>query len=487
MPGSGRKTVMDLRFPRMPFTVRLLIFVSLLLAYAAGVRYLAQRDAALVAYLHSDRIAPVAEPTDRVRRGAAESQLAGLRQRLPDESFHTRAEDLQSLAGLRQRLPGESLYAKTLGDRLLRSTPPQPDAAAAEYKKALLRAPCSLVHWRDWSRVNQRQGRMDSARKALETAEFLAPNDHLVQVEFGNLLLAENRPDDAARHHRRAIELTPSVAPAVYPAYWEMGWTPVQVAETLLTDDPKLLSRYWLQCLRRLDPKGTGELWESINRAHADALDAESHRRYFDFLIANKEYSQARSLWSAVAARFYKQRPGDDPAKRGEFWNGHFEFPIVFEGGLEWRIPKSLPPGARAVITSAEGSKPNKSLWIHFDGKENTAFSHVRHSFFVEPGKSYRLRYHVRSLGLTTENGPYVKISVYSDPPLAVKGQVVRGTGEWTFEQDFAVPAPAQWAEMSICRDRSLKLDNRIRGDVWFGEFILERVQDSPGRQEVSP
>jgi len=456
---------MDPKFPRMPFTVRLLIFVSLLLAYAAGVRYLARRDAALVAYLYSDPSAPVAETADRVRRGASEGQLAGLR----------------------QRLPGESLYAKTLGDRLLQSTPPQPDAAAAEYKKALLLAPCSLVHWRDWSSVNQRQGRMDSARKALEAAEFLAPNDHLVQVEFGNLLLAENRPDDAARHHRRAIELTPSVAPTIYPAYWEMGWTPVQVAERLLTDDPKVLRRYWLQCLRRLDPKGAGELWESINRAHADALDAESHRRYFDFLIANKEYSQARSLWSVVAARFYKQRPGDDPGKRGEFWNGHFEFPTVFEGGLEWRIPKSLPPGTGAVITSAEGSKPNKNLWIHFDGKENTAFSHVRHSFFVEPGKSYRLQYHVRSLGVTTENGPYVKITVYSDPPLSVKGQVVRGTGEWTFEQDFAVPAPAQWAEMSICRDRSPKLDNRIKGDVWFGEFILERINDSPGRQEVGP
>lgn len=376
--------------------------------------------------------------------------------------------------------PDQAIYSKTLGDQALMESPPRLDAAAMEYKKALLAAPCSLVQWRDWGNINMRLNQLDIARKAFETGEFLAPNESLVQLDFGNLLLAEKLPKDAARHHQRAIELTPSMAPAIYPAYLGTGWTPMQVTDSVLTKNTEVLRRYLLQCLTWLDPKRTIELWEHINQVQPDAFDADSHRRYFDFLIANKEYAPAKVLWGNIVSKFYDQLPKAIQAKGNELWNGNFELPPLFDGGLEWRIEKSLPAGASAVVTSSDELKPNQQLWIHFGGEENTTFCHVRHLFFVEPGKTYRLEYHAKTLALTTDNGLYVKVTIASNPPLVVKGQIVRGTGEWTLKQEFAAPLSAQCAEISICRDRSQKLDNRIKGDVWFDDFSLGLLGETP-------
>lgn len=385
-----------------------------------------------------------------------------------------------------QRLdPSEAVYAKTQGDRLIRMTPPRLDLAADQYRLALCLAPCSPLHWRDWTYANRRRNRIDLATMAAETAEFLAPNDHAIEMEMGDLLLGQARPDDAARHHYHAIQLKPSLAPSIYPAYWNIGWKPAAVLQKVIPNDPGLLRRYWTDCLSRFEPEDVLEVWQAITPAHGDALDSESYSTYFDYLIARKQYAQARDLWDSIIARFYTDPPAMNKQPSPHFWNGDFRYRGIFDGGLEWRISKYMPESSYAGVSPWRGIGQNNSLWLHFGGEANVAFSSVRHSLFVEPGTTYRLKYRVNALNVTTDNGPYVKITVYADKPSVTKGRVIRNSGDWQLEDEFSVPKPAQWAEISICRDPSSKLGNRIKGDVWFDEFTLEVVEPAPNHEEA--
>lgn len=375
-----------------------------------------------------------------------------------------------------QRLdPTQSKFAKTRGDAFLRQNiPPKLNLATAEYLKAVSLAPNDVVHWRDWSEIMQRRGQIDMAIKAMKMAEYLAPNDHVVQMELGNCLMGEGRLDDAAQYHHHAIELNPSLATTLYPVYWSMGWTTTKTVQSLLTSNSKLLCKYWAHALDWLEPKGAGELWDTIRQTHGDVFDTNSYKRYFDFLIAAREYGQAQDLWDVIVDKFYAISSVENSEKDNLLWNGNFQYrDSLLNGGLEWRISKSLPHDTRALVSFSKGLERNNCLWVHFSGKENVSFSHVRRSFFVEPATTYTLKYHVSSLNITTDNTPYVRVTVFADKPVITKGQVVGSVGAWDCEETFFVPDGAYWAEIAICRDRSNKLSNRIMGDVWFDDFTL--------------
>jgi hypothetical protein len=194
-------------------------------------------------------------------------------------------------------------------------------------------------------------------------------------------------------------------------------------------------------------------------------------------------YAAAKDLWHQTAREFY----GAEWDDKGElFWNGRFDRPLRIGGGLEWRIAPQLPTGVLAVVSSSRGFEPSDCLRIRFHGLENVQFSHVRHLFFVQPGGRYRLRYRVNALDVTTDNGPYVKLTLHSRPPVHQSGQAVTGTGGWELAEDFRVPETGHLAEIRICRDRSPKLDNKIKGDVWYDEFVQESLA-APAVETPSP
>lgn len=362
-------------------------------------------------------------------------------------------------------------YAKNRGDFWLKtSIPPRLDLAADEYRRALELDPYEAFHWKDWAVVSWRLGRAEEAERSFRTAENLDSNNYVIQRDFGNFLLSQGRIDAAMAHHARAIQLSADLARSIYQVYTNLGRSPLSVAEQLLGDRSDLLRQFFFDCLVWANPEEAGQLWEGF-KLRDGVLDASCYRAFFDYFITNKVYSGAKYLWHQIAEQFYRAQWD---AENVILWNGSFEQPLLFDGGLEWRIAKQLPTGVRVVVSTAKGSEQSRCLWIHFDGKENVAFSHVRHLFFVEPGKDYRLGYRVNALDVTTDNGPYVRVVLHADPPLQRTGQIVTGSGTWEREEKFTVPAACHLAEIIICRDYSAKLNNRIKGDVWYDDFVAE-------------
>jgi len=372
--------------------------------------------------------------------------------------------------------PAVADYAKSRGDFWLKvSVPAQLDLAALEYRKAVELNPYEAFHWSDWGQVCWHLGQIESAERAFVIAESLDPNNYVIQRDIGDFYLAQQQIGMAAQHHALAIKLNSSLARSIYAVYWNLGESPMTIAESLLGGDVKLLRRYFEDCLAWVSPEEAEQLWSGLGRPEGGA-DQSSLVAYFDFLIAHQRYPAAKELWRQIANQFYHVQW--DPEQE-ILWNGSFDLPLLFDGGLSWRIAKQLPNGVQAVISSAKRTDKSQCLWLHFDGKDNVAFSHIRHFFFVEPGETYVLRYRVSLLDLTTDNGPYVRLTVYSNPLLRQNGQVVTGTGPRELEQEFTVPPDGQWAEIAICRDRSEKLNARINGDAWFDGFSVELKTDT--------
>ena len=388
-----------------------------------------------------------------------------------------------ALALASELAPTVAEYAKTRGDFWLNSSmPPRLDLAALEYRRAVELNPHEALHWNDLGQTCWRLGQTDEAKRAFAMAESLDPNNFVIQRDIGNFLLAHGSVDLAARHHARAIKLNPRLARSIYAVYWSLGRSPLSIAEDLLGNDRALLRKYFLECLSWTQPQEIERLWDEF-RNQERVIDASCYRAYFEFLVANEMYHAAKDLWHEIAKHFYNKKWDE---QRDALWNGDFDLPLAFDGGLEWQIPKRLPTGVRALVRSVRGSEPSTSLWIHFEGKENVAFSHVRHFFFVKPGETYRLSYRVDALEITTDSGPYVKLTALGDQPVRQAGKMVKGTGSWHLEEEFRVPPGCHWAQIAICRDPIRKLHSKIKGDVWYDDFVLE-VKSPATSETVSP
>ena len=91
--------------------------------------------------------------------------------------------------------------------------------AVAEYRKAIQKNPAAVnLHFR-LARALLMQSHtpelMDQAVKEFEAELKLNPNDAVAEYEIGQILIAENKPQDAAPRFERALALSPDFAEAL--------------------------------------------------------------------------------------------------------------------------------------------------------------------------------------------------------------------------------------------------------------------------------
>ncbi len=95
----------------------------------------------------------------------------------------------------------------------------QYDAAVSEYRKALAKSPKTIgLHFRLGRALLLRSHEPDALREA--QAEFdaelaLNPYDAAAEYEAGHILIAQQKPEQAAQHLKRAVELSPDFPEAL--------------------------------------------------------------------------------------------------------------------------------------------------------------------------------------------------------------------------------------------------------------------------------
>jgi hypothetical protein len=163
---------------------------------------------------------------------------------------------------------------------------------------------------------------------------------------------------------------------------------------------------------------------------------------------------------------------------REPFWNGNLAHPIAFKGGLEWQVAQALSAGYDVAIERAPNgsTNPKPINWLHlsFDGTANVNATFVSHGLLVEPGRTYLLRCQARARTVTTDNGPYLALSMAGEHPATIRSRMLTESGNWQLELQFTMPPDCGWAELAIRRDLCSRLNNKIKGEAWLGNFSLE-------------
>ena len=190
-----------------------------------------------------------------------------------------------------------------------------------------------------------------------------------------------------------------------------------------------------------------------------------------DFLLKNQKYEEALQVWTGQLGK----RAGDYPAGNG-LYNADFETETTGTT-LDWRIRQV--GGVEVKRDSTVARQGGWSLRIHFDGKENVAYSDIAERVVVSPG-AYRFEAWIRTEEITTDQGIGWRIFDAESPSrlnLDFENRV--GTAEWTkLEKTFVVPSETRLLEVQVVRRRSLKFDNKISGTAWIDAVSLVAAKE---------
>jgi hypothetical protein len=198
----------------------------------------------------------------------------------------------------------------------------------------------------------------------------------------------------------------------------------------------------------------------------------ESAASYIGYLVEQELLDEA----VATLAGQLGDRAGEFPDGNRAF-NGRFDLELNSGGALGWQVrPVS---GARVERVQANG---NWTLRVEFDGTRNVVFRHVAQRLCLPPGR-WRFRARIRTDRITTDEGIYVRING-DRPDLVWRSRKLNGTtsGWLDFELTNQSPNASLPVTLTLARDESLRIDNRLSGTVW-----LDDVEARPGGSDDGP
>ena len=193
-------------------------------------------------------------------------------------------------------------------------------------------------------------------------------------------------------------------------------------------------------------------LFEQINP------EPEQVIRYIDKLINANDVHSAKTIWK-------KYFPSETL-----IYNPAFKFPLQ-NRGFGWRLREH--PGVR-VSSRKDQTLNTDVIQLHFTGKNDTNYSHLRQYVPLSPNQSYTLSFKARSKNLISKQRPFIKIKGLHCQMKPVFSKMVDIQQNWqTFTMDFQVPPQCQAVQIMLKRRQSENKKSFLEGDVWLTDFSL--------------
>jgi cytochrome c-type biogenesis protein CcmH/NrfG len=353
--------------------------------------------------------------------------------------------------------------------------------AIASFQRATELNPHDANFWLDLAAAYEVAGQTEAAREAFRRAQSVYPISADVGWKYGNFLLRQGELAAALAEIRRAVETDPRLARLAV----RLVWRATGDAERLLAEALPPRRDSYLAALELFLGQGETEAalaaWQRL-LALGQTVPLPPALPLVEALMRADRIRQAHEVWvQALAAS------GEDPegtARRRLVWNGGFERTLV-NGGFGWRV---LPvPGAQTEPDTNVYRSAPRSLRIRFDGTTNVAFQHVSQFVAVEPGRRYRFEAYLRTEGISTDSGVRFWISDPRDlQRLDILTPNILGTQPWSLEEaEFTAGPQTTLVRITLRRDPSRKLDNKLRGQVWIDDVSLTPLE--PVRRGPAP
>jgi hypothetical protein len=331
-----------------------------------------------------------------------------------------------------------------------------PQAAAADYRQAISRQPLLINAWLSLAKAELAAGREEETRRILQTlAPFLSQVSTWKWQEF---LLAQDLRDEAlfsAALNFILSRLPNRVREACFIArgFWG-GW---KGALPHLAVEGRLM--FLKELMEAKESETALALWKDMKASSAPP-DKLLHLEFCQFLLNCGRIAEAKDIWASWR----------DDGKQ-TIYDGGFELKPTHRG-FGWNLVRTSDA---LVERSTENPFEGKySLHLRFFGLKNVDFSHVSQLIPVKSGNVYRLSFHRRSQGLSTDQGVFLDVRGYQCEGLTEQSKPLLGTNPWSREElTLTIPAGCEAIALVVRRKESLMFDCKISGDYWLDGLEL--------------
>lgn len=320
--------------------------------------------------------------------------------------------------------------------------------------------------WLDLGNAREEVGDTIGALDAFDQAVHWAPYYAHTHWQRGNLLLRMGRTSEAFSELRRAADSNKRYLPNLIDLAFGISGQDVRTTEQLtqIRDDDERLG--FMQFLAR---KGKGKDVANQALLLKTPLDSKHIDELARLLYEARAFSDAYTVWTRI-----------EPAKslqRGLF-NGGFEEELLLNSSAfgGWILSPEKNSN-RLAIDISEKFTGTRSLQINFGGNWNPGTALLSQTVLVEPLKTYRVSFSVKTKDLVTGGAPLFMVNDATNNQLLGKSENVPSTSSWlTLSFDFTTLATSEAAVIRFQRNNCDQSPCPIFGVLWLDEIAIEQT-----------
>ena len=314
--------------------------------------------------------------------------------------------------------------------------------------------------WIDLGNAREEVGDTQAALAAFDQAVRWAPHYAHTHWQRGNLLLRMGRGADAFGELRSAVAANRGYLPNLIDLAWGISREDVNVAGQLIgvRDDADRLA-----LIRFLARRGKGKETVAQMRLLSAPLSKPQKDEVVYLLFSAKDFKHAFEVWSS------------SPARTAALFNGGFEeSQILNEPGFGGWVRSRDQNKTSMAIDVAEKFGGTKSLQVSFDGEWNPGTPLLSQTVLIEPSKTYRVSFSVKTKDLVTGGPPLLTVSDATNGQLLGKSESFPSTNSWlTLNFEFTTLATSEAAVIRLQRNNCDPAPCPIFGVIWLDEINL--------------
>jgi len=357
--------------------------------------------------------------------------------------------------------------------------------AISDYRKALELNSRLAMAWVNLSDAMEQTGRFELAENALEQAFEMQPYSPLIRWQAGNFFLRRANLPRMYECFKTACLYDTSKLGIAIETSWKIDPEKDMILQRLIPDNFLANKRYLDFLVDRNELDLAMAAWERCMRNPVPAdfqLKPSSLFLFIDRLLSISQTEKALKIWDDILRKSltglsdtrYLEigSPEVSEDMHNPVWNESFENKIL-RGGFGWRYPDR--PEMSFRTDTRNRLKGLKNLEVTFEGA-NINTGYLYQIIPIPSAGSYLLDFYVKTDGLTTDRMPYISVTGYPDEAGAfAQSDFFPSTTNWTkLSVPFEVAQGCSTIRLSLRRDSSSKLDNRIKGILWLDGFDIQ-------------
>lgn len=305
----------------------------------------------------------------------------------------------------------------------------------------------------------------DLAEAEVELRAALKQAPHLVNVHWrlGNLLLRQEKLDEAGAEFRLASEADPELLTPTLNLLWQASDGKIETLNAAVGAAPEQQLALAQFLVEREKFEVAVKIANSLDRRAA--LNLPESGKLLDSLISAGRIDLASELWRNLSGA----------ESQSLMRNEGFETPIRSNlAQFDWNLSQSKY--AKIGITTATARTGQRSLKISYNGIDTTTLDNeIRQLVKARPGARYTLTCYVKAERLVTPGGPQVVVtSQGSSTPIAASAAIEAGSYDWRIlTTDFVAPPNAHAVVIAIKQTPQFSYVDPTSGTVWFDDFVL--------------